>query len=126
MYGTGFNFHANADTDLLKCVEYGIYPSFYLTKQPTIDLLDTASSWLYTSEYALWKDSILSEYEKMNEILSKVEGATITDRIVLADDVIQVMYSNGLSIIVNYNEVDYQDGDNKVEAKGYLLVKDRD
>ena len=126
MYGTGFNFHANADTDLLKCVEYGIYPSFYLTNQPTIDLLDTASSWLYTSEYALWKDSILSEYTKMNEVLSKVEGATIIDRIVLADDVIQVKYSNGLSIIINYNEVVYNDGNNKVEAKGYLLVKDRD
>ncbi len=126
MYGTGFNFHANAETDLLKCVEYGIYPSFYLTKQPTIDLLDTASAWLYTSEYALWKDSILSEYTKMNEVLSNVEGATIINRSVLANDVIQVDYSNGVSIIVNYNEVDYNDGDNKVEAKGYLLVKDRD
>lgn len=123
MYGSGFNFHANAEADLLKCLEYGIYPSFYLTKEETIDLLDTDSSWLYTSEYALWKDSITSEYAKLNDALSKVEGATITDRVVLATDVVRVDYSNGISIVVNHGDAAYSEDGINVEANGYLLVE---
>ena len=126
MYGSGFNFHANAEADLLKCLEYGLYPSFYLTKEETIDLLDTKSSWLYTSEYALWKDSIVSEYTKMNEALSKVEGATITDHVVLATDVVRVDYSNGISLVINHGDAAYSDGKISVEANSYLLAESGD
>lgn len=124
MYGTGFNFHANVDADLLRCIEYGIYPSYYLTKQETIDMLDTASGWLYTSEYDLWRESIIDEYSRMNEALQTVKDEYITDRVVLADDVIQITYSNGVSIIVNYNDTAYTNGTTQVEAKGYLVIKD--
>lgn len=126
MYGSGFNFHANAEADLLKCLEYGLYPSFYLTKEETIDLLDTKSSWLYTSEYALWKDSIVSEYAKMNDALSKVEGATITDHVVLATDVVRVDYSNGISLVINHSDAAYSDGKISVEANNYLLAESGD
>ena len=124
MYGTGFNFHANVDADLLRCIEYGIYPSYYLTKQETIDMLDTPSGWLYTSEYDLWRETIIEEYARMNGALQSVKDAYIVARDVLAIDVVQVTYSNGVSIIVNYNETAYTDGNIQVDAKGYLLVKD--
>lgn len=123
MYATGFNFHANTDTDMLRCMEYGVYPSYYLTWEETIDLLDTASSWLYTSEYVLWKDSILSDYAQMNEVLRETEGAVITDRVVLADGVILMKYSNGAEFIVNYNDTDYRTGTMAVEANGCRLIK---
>ena len=126
IYGSGFNFHANADTDMLRCIEYGLYPSYYLTKESTIEMIDTASSWLYTSEYDQWKSSILSEYATMNSVMAGVEGATITERTVVADGVIVVDYSNGKSIVVNYNDSAYVDGDVKVEANGCLLIEDRD
>ncbi len=126
MYGTGFNFHANAEADLLKCMEYGIYPSYYLTREENIELLNTDSSWLYTSEYVLWKDSITSEYARLNEALSKVEGATITDRVVLATDVVRMDYSNGVSLVINHGDVAYSEGEINVEANSYLLIESRD
>lgn len=126
IYGTGFNFHANADTDMLRCIEYGLYPSYYLTKESTIEMIDTASSWLYTSEYDQWRESILTEYAKMNSVMESVKGATITERTVVADGVIKVEYSNGKSIVVNYNDSAYADGNVKVEANGCLLIEDRD
>ena len=126
IYGSGFNFHANADVDMLRCIEYGLYPSYYLTKENTIEMIDTASNWLYTSEYDQWKSSILSEYATMNSVMAGVEGATITERTVLAEGVVMVEYSNGNSIIVNYNDTAYTDGDVKVKANGCLLIEDRD
>lgn len=126
MYGSGFNFHANENEDLLKCIEYGIYPSFYLTKEETIELLDTASSWLYTSEYALWRESIFSGYARIKEAFEGIEGECIADRIVLAQDVVKVEYENGIGIIVNYSDADYTDGEITVAAKGYLQIKGRD
>ena len=126
IYGSGFNFHANADTDMLRCIEYGLYPSYYLTKESTIEMIDTASSWLYTSEYDQWKSSILSEYAAMNAVMAGVEGATITERTVVAEGVVIVEYSNGKSIVVNYNDSAYVAGDVKVEANGCLLIEDRD
>lgn len=126
IYGTGFNFHANADEDMLRCIEYGLYPSYYLTKENTIEMIDTASSWLYTSEYEQWRDSILSEYETMNSVMEAVKGATIVERTVLAEGVIMVEYSNGNSIVVNYNDSTYTDGDIRVKANGCLLIEDRD
>ena len=126
MYGSGFNFHANAQADLLTCMEYGIYPSFYLTKEETIELLDTDSSWLYTSEYALWKDSILEEYTKLNDALSKVEGATIVDRVVLATNVVRVDYSNGTSLVINHSDAVYSENGISVDANHYMLVESGD
>lgn len=126
MYGTGFNFHANAAEGMLRCIEYGIYPSYYLTKEDAIELVDTYSNWLFTSEYELWKDTIVSEYASANEALASVEGEYITNRVVLAEDVIKVEYSNGMSIVVNYNDTAYSQNGTVVEANGYLLIKDRD
>lgn len=126
MYEAGFNFHANAAEGLLRSIEYGIYPSYYLTKEDAIELVDTYSGWLYTSEYELWKDTIVSEYASANEALASVEGEYITNRVVLAEDVIKVEYSNGISIVVNYNDTAYSQNGTVVEANGYLLIKGRD
>lgn len=126
MYGEGFNFHANASEDRLRSVEYGIYPSYYLTKEDTLELVATASSWLFTSEYELWKDTIIKEYTEMNEVLSAVEGECITDRVVLAEGVVMVQYSNGMCVVVNYNDAEYSANGITVEAEGCLLIKDRD
>lgn len=124
MFGTGFNFHANTDTDMLKTMEYGVYPSYYLTQAETIDMLETASGWLYTSEYRMWKDSIISEYTSMNEVLKEVYGQSIIAREVLEDGVVKVTYSNGMDIIINYMDVAYETSAIEVEANSYLLIKD--
>lgn len=87
-------------------------------------MLDTPSGWLYTSEYDLWRETIIEEYASMNGALQAVKDAYIVDREVLATDVIKVTYSNGVSIIVNYNDAAYTDGTIQVVAKGYLLIKD--
>ncbi len=103
-YSEGWNFHANAGRDLLRCVEYGAYPSWYVSHEDSVELLNTASSWIFSSQYAVWKDSIVEKYREIDRALKDVSGACIQDRVFLEEDVVRVDYDNGISIYVNYRQ----------------------
>lgn len=120
-YSEGWNFHANAKLDLLQCVEYGAYPSWYLTFEDSVELIDTASSWIYSSQYSVWKDSVIREYGEIKEALKSVSGACILDRVPLAEDVVRVDYDNGVSIYVNYSRADWTGDGVTVGGEGYLV-----
>ncbi len=120
-YSEGWNFHANAKLDLLQCVEYGAYPTWYVTYEDSVELIDTASSWIYSSQYAVWKDSIIREYGEIKEGLGSVSGACMEDRVVLAEDVVRVDYDNGVSIYVNYGKTDWTGDGVTVGGESYLV-----
>lgn len=120
-YSEGWNFHANARRDLLQCVEYGTYPSWYVSNEDSVELINTASSWIYSSQYSVWKDSIIREYGEINEALKSVTGACIQDRVPLDEDVVRVDYDNGVSIYVNYSQTDWT-GDGVTVGKETYLV----
>lgn len=106
-YAPVINFAANPEFALLQTIDYGCYPSFYLTKENPVKLLETATSWLYSSEYDVWKDEIINSYMKTNEALNKVQGATIEKREVIENGIVCVEYSNGIKILINYRDSDY-------------------
>lgn len=120
-YSEGWNFHANARLDLLQCVEYGAYPSWYLTFEDSVKLIDTASSWIYSSQYSVWKDSMIREYAEIEEALKDVSGACILDRVLLTEDVVRVDYDNGVSIYVNYGGRDWAGDGVTVGGESYLV-----
>lgn len=120
-YSDGWNFHANARRDLLQCVEYGTYPSWYVSNEDSVELINTASSWIYSSQYSVWKDSIIKEYKEINEALKSVMGACIEDRVLLDEDVVRVDYDNGISIYVNYRQTDWTGDGVTVGKEAYLV-----
>ncbi|MBZ4665289.1 DUF5696 domain-containing protein [Mahella sp.] len=115
------NFSSNLEEDVLRNIEYGSYPSFILTYQPSYKLMDTASEDIFTSEYGNWSDTIKEIYDEINGALKYVKGETIEDREVLENQIVKVTYSNGVAIIVNYSDTAYTYGDQSVPAKGYLI-----
>lgn len=122
-YAPALNFSSDLRLDTLKMIDYGCYPSFYLTKESPSKLLDTASEWLYTSEYRVWKDKIISEYKLINEVLKNVTGAEITGRNELSKGIVKVDYSNGVSIIINYTDLDYNYGSYKITSKNCAVLR---
>jgi hypothetical protein len=122
-YGTALNFSSNMQDDLLRQVEYGIYPSYFLTHEATASLINTRSAWIYTSSYAQWGDQVRESYQWMNALLSPVRGQEIIDHKMLAEGVYATTYANGRQIIVNYTEFPYGHGDVSVEAKNALLLE---
>lgn len=104
MYSDYVNFEANKNEFFLKLVETGIYPSFYLTMEDSAKLYYTNSNDLYSSQYNVYKETILEYYEVLKEFNDLVAGAVITDHEILAGGTVVVTYSNGAVVTINYSE----------------------
>lgn len=122
-YAPFSNFNSNPEDQLLRMVEYGAYPSFLLTKEPSHLLAETFSSDVYTSEFDIWREDIIHQFSAIKEGLGQVEGATIEDRYVPATGVVEVTYSNGKTIIVNYNNTAYVTEDYTVSENSFLVME---
>ena len=122
-YGEALNFSANLQEDLLRHVDYGIYPSYFLTQQATTAMLNTRSNWIFTSSYAQWGEHIRQTYRWMNELLGPVRGQEIVARHQLAEGVFATTYANGRQIIVNYTGRPFFYQGVTVEARNAFLLE---
>lgn len=114
MYAPYSNFSFYSQSDILKMIDYNMSPSFILSRQPSYYLADTASSDLYSTEFAQYEALIGNIYNSVNTVLSKVSGYEWTDRTVLENGVILNTYQNGQDmryVVINYtdNEVAWQE-----------------
>lgn len=122
-YGPALNFSSNQQDDLLRHVEFGIYPSYFLTQEATANMLNTRSSWIYTSSYAQWGEEIRRSYQWMNALLAPVRGQAIVAHDQLAEGVFTTTYANGRQIAVNYTDSPFVGSGISVEAKSALLME---
>ncbi|MEN6530942.1 MAG: DUF5696 domain-containing protein [Anaerolineaceae bacterium] len=120
-YGPAMNFSSDPQTDLLRHVEFGVYPSFFLTQEVTGKIINTRSSWLYTSSYQQWGGEINQTYQWLNALLGPFKGQSIIAREMLADGVAAVTYENGKQILVNYTDQPFNAGGTVVNAKDAVI-----
>ena len=121
LYGRHANFFSNTQNELLRLVEYNVWPSFYTTAEPSHELLKTGSKNIYTSRFIDWETEILRQYNYVNNALKHVVGAEIVDRNYLALGVYEVKYSNHKVIYVNYSGTDYINGSLIIKSNDYLV-----
>lgn len=113
-------FYSNAS--VLKMIEYGAYPSFIVMGADNFSLNDTPLENYFSLNFSDWEDKIYDVYGKVNEALSKVRGAAITEHIVEIEGVYRVTYDNGVQIYVNYNDEDYVTEESvTIPAGGYIV-----
>lgn len=122
-FGGALNFSSNQQDDLLRHIEYGIYPSYFLTQEATANMINTPSNWIYTSSFAQWGDHIRETYARMDALLGPVRGQEIVDHEALAPGVYATTYAGGAQVIVNYTDAAYSGEGITVEAKDALLVE---
>jgi Family of unknown function (DUF5696) len=122
-YGPPLNFASNAREDLLRHVDFGIYPSYFLTHEATATMLNTQSFWIYTSSYEQWGTPIREAYQWMNALLSPVRGQQIINRQALAEGVFATTYANNRQIIVNYTERPFSHAGITIAAKDAALLE---
>ncbi len=120
-YGPALNFSSNTQADLLRHVDFGVYPSYFLTQDATAKILTTRSNWIYTSSYAQWSQSVKQTYAWLNGLLAPVTGQPIVARQVLAAGVVATTYANGRQIVVNYNAQPYTADGLAVAAQDAVL-----
>lgn len=121
-YADYSNFNADRQKELLQMIEQGASPSWIVSGQNSLELLNTASAWLYTSEYNVWKGEMVEEYQYLAGAMESVAGAKILRHEILADGVVRVTYDNGTAIVINYNDSAYNRGGLKVNAMDYLVT----
>ena len=119
VYSEYVNFEANKQEFFLKLVETGTYPSFYITKESSSELIYTNSSDVYSSEYASYADTIAEYDAELKEINEKTEGATILKHEMLENGVTRVTYSNGTKIYINYSSKDASVDGVKIASMSY-------
>lgn len=120
-YAPFSNFHSDPEDELLRMIEYGAYPSFLLTSEPSQLLRKTASKDVYTSEYSIWKDDVVQQYNVIKESLGQVKGEEIVSRYIPAKGISEVTYANGVKIVVNYTNKPYSSQEINVPAKGFVV-----
>ncbi len=117
-----FNYNASPQEYLLRMVEYGAYPSYYVTHEPSWKLKNTLSSHLFTSYFPDWRSDIKATYDKMNAALKQIQNATIEQRNVIDWGVVETVYSNGVTIIVNYRAKDMQHEGRTVPQMDFAVI----
>ncbi|XID92568.1 DUF5696 domain-containing protein [Paenibacillaceae bacterium WGS1546] len=120
-YAQASNFNSNPREALLSMIDYGSYPSYILTDEDPIKLLDTGSSWIYTSQYAVWKDQIVNDYRTIAEALRPVANAAFEKREEVREGVFRNRYSNGAVIYINYNASEVTVDGNRIAAQAFFV-----
>lgn len=123
VYSEYVNFEANKQEFFLKMVETGTFPSFYITKESSANLIYTNSSDIYSSEYGVYKDTILSYTKELKEVNAKVEGAFIIGHEIRENGITVVSYDNGVKIYVNYGEKEATADGHEIPGMSYKVVE---
>jgi len=122
LYSAPLNYISDQALFGLRLIEYNIYPSFILTYQPSYNFRHCNFEYIYTSEYALWKDIIVSVYQRVNSALSQVRGAKMVEHRCVEEGIVRITYDNGVQIYLNYGITPYQVSGRTINPKDFLVL----
>ena len=103
MYSDYVNFEANKTELFLTLAETGVYPSFYITRKNSSDLIYTNSSDLYSTQWDAYRETVVQYDRELRTLNARTAGASIVNHEKLDGDVRKVTYSNGITVYVNYS-----------------------
>lgn len=109
MYSAYMNMSSVSTVELLKLVDYGVYPSYIITDESAYALQDSELLQIYSSSYETWNERIKSDNSFIKEGLSSIHNASVLSRTYLDSGVYLVKYDNGVDIYINYTNDIYHD-----------------
>ncbi len=104
MYAPYANFSFYSRDDVLRMIDYNVFPSFVLTEQPAYLLANTNSAGFYSTSYDLYRDIIIGMYTEMAEIYNHIAGQIWTGRDIPQSGVVLNKYEGGTRVLINYTE----------------------
>jgi len=125
--GSAINISDEQDIEkqLLHSIEQGAYPHFVWSYEHSSALKFTAYDEYFSTHYEIWLEQAAQMYEEARSVLSEVSQASIVERIVHEPGVIEMKYSNGRSIFVNYTERAVNIADTTIEPRHYAIGGDQ-
>ncbi|WP_213514765.1 DUF5696 domain-containing protein [Paenibacillus montaniterrae] len=105
-YAGPINLREDATVEWLKAIEYGALPSAELTGELSSKLHRTAATRLFSSYADDWIEPIAAEFQELQPMYEAIAGQQMMNHEQLAAGVFRTTYSNGTTVIVNYNNED--------------------
>lgn len=102
MYGEPVNLAVDPEEYVLRSIEYGVSLQYQVTYRSSDVLKNTEYTENYAAGYQNWKEDMLAAYNKMKDVLSGLEGSTITDHEKIDEGVYCTVYEDGTRVYVNY------------------------
>lgn len=121
LFGSFANFYPYARDELLRLIDFNVYPSFIVTYKSSKYLQKTGLESIYSSRFNDLDHVILTYYDFVNQALKHTLNAHIISRDILANGISLVGYSNGVEILINYTNQDYMYLDQLVPPKSYYV-----
>ncbi len=120
--GTAGNTHYDYERCVLEWVENGCVPSYILNWESTARLLKSNYNSLFSSEFSVWREKIKTTVLRLEKDFADLKAETMERHTILADGVIEVVYSDGTQVFINYNETDFELDGKNVGGKNYLIA----
>jgi len=106
LFSQFLNFNSLGREQLLMLIDFGMNPSYILSEMRSSNLRGSDIERYYSTNFTNWEQSVIDEYNFINDALKHVRGQTIESRIVLETGVVKVTYSNDVTIVINYTSQD--------------------
>lgn len=107
LFSTPLNFGSQERQDILRLIDFNLYPSFMATAEESAELNNSNTQDIYYSEFGALSEDIKAIYEEVSAILTPVMGAEVLSREIPANNISVTEYSNGQTIVVNYSSRPY-------------------
>ena len=120
--GEAINMAGDYEYTLLKTIENGANPYFVLAYDNIAELKTNGYSEYYAVEYGVWKESIVEEYKRLNEVLGPLQDQLITGHEILQERIVKVVYENGTEIYLNYNNFAKNVEGVEIPAMGFYVA----
>lgn len=122
LYAPYLNFTSSEIDTLLRLVEYGVNPSYVLSGENTYKLKYTNSSNIYVSNIASLRERLRTYDDFLRPALSRISGYELVNHYFYQMGVTVSSFSNGVTVIVNYNDYDVIYNGIMVPARGYQVL----
>lgn len=119
-YSVNGNIERGVDWHMLKTIETGANLSFILSFEDSKKLITTDYTQYYFTYYQNWLTTIQQMTQELNGI--GIFGGTLVNHITHQNGVYEVHYSNGVEILLNYNNIPVMIGSHIVPATGYKVI----
>ncbi len=117
------NLSSNPTQLFLKEIETGSMLHYsYITGDRT-NLIDSSLNYLYSPDYNFWFSNMTENFKKSSDLVAATAGSSIYEHKKLADGVFETDYENGIGIIVNYNNAQWEQSGLKVSPCDFLITK---
>lgn len=120
MSSVSINLTSDENEAMLTCIESGMSPSYTIIANYDNELKDSNNNFIYGSVYEGQKSSFVDKVKENSDYFSSVKGAEIADYIVISKDVRLTKFNNGVWVIVNYSDADYNSQFGIVSANSFI------